>query len=70
MTIMKGLKNNKLTNEDSDEFEVKVKNGCLCLEGKVTTTRYLFDQCSILQVIANELTSNPTLVGSVLKHKD
>lgn len=31
---------------------------------------YLFDMHSILLVIANEIAKNPTMIGSVLKHKD
>jgi len=31
---------------------------------------YLFDMNSILMVIAHEISKHPTIIGSVLKHKD
>ena len=67
MNILKNFKSNKLTGE---EIKIEIKDNKLYAHTEEQFTEYLFNECQILQNIADIVTVNPAMVGSVLKHKD
>jgi hypothetical protein len=69
MNILKNFKGNKLAGE---EIKIEIKENKLYVQESSGEpfSEFLFDECQILQNIADIVTLNPALVASVLKHKD